>query len=89
MPNPSVLVVQKLTREEQRLAEAGALDNYDVFMAIPKTAGIDKRGNPLHQRTPEGLDILDETLQKVVDDEIGQVANDFSQWIRESSYVRH
>ena len=89
VPNPSVLVVQKLTREERRLAEAGALDNYDVFMAIPKTAGIDKRGNPLHQRTPEGLDILDATLQKVIGDEIGQVADEFTRWVRESGYVRH
>ena len=40
VPNPSVLIVQRLTKEEIKLAEAGALDEYDVFM-IPKTAGRD------------------------------------------------
>lgn len=40
VPNPSVLIVQRLTKEEIRLAEADALDDYDVFMAIPRTAGL-------------------------------------------------
>jgi len=62
VPNPSVLIVQRLTREEIRLAEAEALDDYDVFMAVPKTAGRDKRGNPIHYKTPEGLEILGEDL---------------------------
>jgi type I restriction enzyme M protein len=86
VPNPSVLVLQKLTPTEVKLAEAGAFD-YDVFMAIPKTAGIDKRGNPVYQRTPEGLDIEDENFQPILDDEISLVAPTFTRWVRERGYV--
>jgi len=86
VPNPSVLVLQKLTPTEIKLAEAGAFD-YDVFMAIPKTAGIDKRGNPVYQRTPEGLDIEDENSKPILDDEISLVAPVFSRWAKERGYV--
>jgi type I restriction enzyme M protein len=88
VPNPSVLVVQKLTREEVRLAEAGALDSYEVFMAIPKTAGIDKRGNPVYRRTPEGVEIVTDSSTPIVHDEISLVADGFIRWIRERGYVR-
>ncbi len=88
VPNPSVLVLQKLTREEARIAEAGALDNYEIFMAIPQTAGIDKRGNPVYHRTPDGMEILNDALLPVVDDEIALVADRFVRWIRERGYVR-
>jgi type I restriction enzyme M protein len=86
VPNPSVLVLQKLTATEIKLAEAEAFD-YDVFMAIPKTAGIDKRGNPVYQRTPEGFDIEDENCQPILDDEISLVASTFSKWVKERGYV--
>jgi type I restriction enzyme M protein len=86
VPNPSVLVVKKLTTQEIQLTGANALD-YDVFMAIPKTAGINKRGRKLLLRTPEGLEIPDETGTPVVDDEISLVASSFSKWVREAGYV--
>lgn len=87
VPNPSVLVVQKLTQEEIKLAEANALDSYEVFMAIPKTAGIDKRGNPVYQRTPEGFEIVGDSSLRVVDDEIALVASRFNRWMQEKGYV--
>ena len=59
VPNPSVLVVQKLAPTEIALLEAG-VDRYPVFMAIPQTCGIDKRGNPVYHRSPDGFDILDD-----------------------------
>ena len=80
VPNPSVLIVQRLTREETKLARAGALDEYQVFMSIPKKVGIDKRGNPVHVRTPEGLVVLDENSQPSVDDDLPYVVSDFEQW---------
>jgi type I restriction enzyme M protein len=86
VPNPSVLVLQKMTQTETKLTEAGAFD-YEVFMAIPKTAGIDKRGNPIYQRTPEGFDIEDESCQPILDDEISLVASTFSRWVKERGYV--
>ena len=58
VPNPSVLIAQRLTREEARLAQAGALDEYQIFMAIPKKVGIDKRGNAVYVRTPDGFIVL-------------------------------
>lgn len=86
VPNPSVLVVRKLSTTDIRLAEANALD-YEVFMAIPKTAGIDKRGNPVYLRTPEGFEIEDANLNPIVDDEIALVAGMFSRWVRDRGYV--
>ena len=81
VPNPSVLIVQRLTNEEIKLAEARALNNYDIFMAIPKTAGIDKRGTPIYLKSPEGLEILNDEMKRVRDDEISFVADSFFEWI--------
>jgi type I restriction enzyme M protein len=86
VPNPSVLVVQKLTKAEIALAERGALDDYHIFMATPKTAGIDKRGNKLNLRTPEGFEIPDEGGDPILDDEIASVAGTFSDWIRHGGF---
>jgi type I restriction enzyme M protein len=83
VPNPSVLIVQRLTKEELRLAEADALDPNEVFMAIPKTVGHDKRGNPVFFKTPEGLAVLDEDSEPIRDDELPQVASSFAMWLRE------
>ena len=80
VPNPSVLIMQRLTREEIRLARAGALDEYEIFMSMPKKVGIDKRGNPVHVRTPEGLVVLDENNKPSVDDDLPKVVSDFEQW---------
>jgi type I restriction enzyme M protein len=86
VPNPSVVLIKKFTTNEMRLFEANAID-YELFMAIPKTAGIDKRGNPVYLRTPEGFDLFDENLERVVDDEIRLVAPEFASWAREMGYV--
>ena len=80
VPNPSVLIMQRLTREEERLAQAGALDQYDIFMSLPKTVGINQRGNPVHVRTPEGQLVLDENDEPMLDDDLPKVASDFEQW---------
>ena len=86
VPNPSVVLIKKFTANEVKLFEANAID-YELFMAIPKTAGIDKRGNPVYLRTPEGFDLFDENLERVVDDEIRRVAPEFASWAREMGYV--
>ncbi len=79
VPNPSVLIVQRLTLEETRLARRGALDNYEVFMALPKTVGIDKRGNKVYRRTAEGLVILDQDDRPTEDDDLPFVATAFAE----------
>ena len=80
VPNPSVLIVQRLTREEEKLAKSGALDEYSIFMALPRTVGRDKRGNPVYRRTPEGMVILDESDRPTKDDELPQVVEAFETW---------
>lgn len=79
VPNPSVLIVQRLTNEEIRFA-AGALDPNDVFMAIPKTAGRTKRGDPVYLCTPEGQRVLDDDLKPIIDDELELVGPAFIAW---------
>lgn len=86
VPNPSLLLVKKLTKDEMRLAEAGVLD-YEVFMAMPKTAGIDKRGNAVLQRTPEGFEIADEQGSFLLDDEISLVSDAYREWVRDTAYA--
>ncbi len=80
VPNPSVLIVQRLTSEEVRLVRAKALDEYEVFMALPKTVGRDKRGNAVYHRTPEGHIVLDENGHPTKDDDLAVVASAFSDW---------
>src|SRR5260364_196108 len=59
--NPSVLIVQKFTKEQAQQAAAGIIEqNYKVFMATPRTAGIDKRGKPIYLRHPDGREITDD-----------------------------
>ena len=74
--------MQRLTREEIKLAQAGALDEYEIFMSIPKKVGIDKRGNLVYVRTPEGSIVLDENNEPSVDDDLPKVVSDFEQWRR-------
>ena len=79
--NPSVLIVQKFTPEEIKLANAGVIDESNmVFMATPHTAGIDKRGKPVFLRYPDGQEILDADGNRIVDDEISVVAEKFVEW---------
>ncbi len=87
VPNPSLLIVQRLTTPEIRLAEKEALDEYHVFMATPQTAGIDKRGNLLPLRTPEGFDILDSAGDPVRDDQIETVADAFAEWVHDGGFA--
>jgi type I restriction enzyme M protein len=86
VPNPSVLLVQRLSKEELRLSEKNALDPYDVFMAIPRTAGRDKRGNPIYYRTAEGFEVLDERNEPMLDDDLPLVAAAFEEWQRGTGY---
>lgn len=80
VPNPSVLIIQRFTREEMKIAEAGELDNYHIFMAIPKTAGVDKRGAPLYLKSDDGSEVLDGEMNRIIDDEIALVSDSFIGW---------
>jgi len=81
--NPSVLIVKKFSVEQQKLALSGYFDHSDqVFMAAPKTAGIDKRGKPIFLRHPDGRQLVDSSGRPYVDDEISLVFEHFTNWFQ-------
>ena len=82
VPNPSVLIMRRFTQEEARLEKVGMLDEYGIFMSLPKKVGIDKRGNPVYVRTPKGLVVLDGNSRPTVDDDLPKVVSDFKQLYR-------
>ena len=51
----SVLLLQKKSAGEMAIERAAnRLNPYEVFMAMPRGVGHDRRGNTLYRRTPEG-----------------------------------
>jgi type I restriction enzyme M protein len=55
----SLLFLKKKTDDEmQREAIAGAQPDYPVFMAVAEKVGIDRRGNLVYKRRPDGEVIL-------------------------------
>jgi type I restriction enzyme M protein len=56
----SVLVLKRKTDEEMRAEVMGGKQDYPVFMAVAEKVGIDRRGNKLYKRTPDGEEILKE-----------------------------
>ena len=51
----SVLLLQKKTDDEMAFErESGSHREYEVFLAMPRAVGHDRRGNPLYCRTLEG-----------------------------------
>ncbi|MBF0330139.1 MAG: N-6 DNA methylase [Nitrospirae bacterium] len=76
--NPSVLIMQKFTKDQIQKAEAGIIDeNSMVFMAAPRTAGIDKRGKSIFLRHPDGRELIDENGNRFLDDGIAAVSDQF------------
>ena len=79
--NPSVLIVQKFTDREYLDAEKNIIDTSgSVFMCAPETSGIDKRGNTVFLRHPNGEYILDADGERVPDDQISMVPNAYESW---------
>jgi len=76
--NPSVLIMRKFTKDQMQKAEAGLIDdNSRVFMAAPRTAGIDKRGKQIFLRHPDGRELIDENGNRFLNDEISSVPDQF------------
>ncbi|MEA4899341.1 MAG: N-6 DNA methylase [Eubacteriales bacterium] len=84
--NPSVLLVQKYTAQEMRDVSLGIIEKrHRVFMAAPKSAGVDKRGKPIYLRYADGREIVDENGERLVDDEISVIPELYDEWkIRKS-----
>jgi type I restriction enzyme M protein len=62
----SMVLLRRLTDNEQRRARAGKL-TYSAFMAITEKVGKDKRGNTIYRRTAAGDDIVIARTETVVD----------------------
>ena len=74
----SVLVLRKKTKSEVEREElSGKPLDYEVFMAIPRTMGYDRRGNDLWKRDEEGRLLVGQR-----DDEVAEVAPMFSNWLK-------
>lgn len=54
----SLLFLKKKTETEQDAEAQGHVKEYPIFMAVAEKAGVDRRGNVLHKRNPDGTDKL-------------------------------
>lgn len=50
----TLLFLKKKTRQERNAEALGATQDYPVFMAVAEKVGVDRRGNPVYQRHPDG-----------------------------------
>lgn len=46
-------------REANRIAEYGRPEDYPVFMAVAEKVGVDRRGNPVYVRNPDGTAVTE------------------------------
>lgn len=69
----SMVLLRRLSPEEETAAEAGGLD-YPIFMAVAEKIGHDKRGNVIWRRTEDGSDALVKRIETVseIDQESGE-----------------
>jgi len=74
----SVLVLRKKTEDEiERERLLGKPSEYEVFMAVPRTMGYDRRGNDLWKRDSESHLLVGQR-----DDEVSEVAEVFTAWLK-------
>lgn len=80
--NPSLVVAQRYSMQESEKVEQNGPDSYEVFMATPKTSGVNKRAKPIYLRHADGQEKTTEDGRRIRDDEIGTVAESFAGWVR-------
>ncbi len=54
----SLLFLKKKTNEEIRAETLGEAEEYPVFMAVAEKVGVDRRGNTLYKRSPDGEELI-------------------------------
>jgi type I restriction enzyme M protein len=54
----SLLFLKRKTKEEIRSEDLGGKREYPVFMAVAEKVGVDRRGNTLFKRSPDGEEIV-------------------------------
>ena len=86
--NPTVLIAQKYSMVEASQADRGVMTaSYDVFMSRPQTAGINARVKPIYLRHKDGQEVVNDNGDKILDDEIGRVADQFRRWLQVESIL--
>ena len=66
----SVLCLKRKTKAEIHAEDLGGKQVYPVFMAVAEKVGVDRRGNTLYKRSPDGEEIV-EAVEKVEKIRIG------------------
>ncbi|MGR5433201.1 methylation-associated defense system DNA methyltransferase MAD2 [Vibrio owensii] len=59
----SLLFLKKKTQEEIQAADLGQETDYPVFMAVAEKVGVDRRGNTLYKRGPDGEELLQDVTK--------------------------
>jgi type I restriction enzyme M protein len=59
----SLVFLKKKSREVIQAEDLGRRVEYPVFMAVAERVGFDRRGAPLYKRTPDGEEILVDTVE--------------------------
>jgi type I restriction enzyme M protein len=54
----SLLFLRRKDDKEKHLEALGGVEEYSVFMAVADKVGMDRRGNKLYKRTPNGEEIV-------------------------------
>ncbi|MBF0212264.1 MAG: restriction endonuclease subunit M [Magnetococcales bacterium] len=54
----SLLFLRRKSEQEKRAEALGGAEEYPVFMAVVEKVGVDRRGNRLFKRTPDGEEIV-------------------------------
>jgi type I restriction enzyme M protein len=55
----SLIFLRRKSEEEKRAEALGNLEEYPVFMAVADRVGLDRRGNKMYKRTPDGEEIVE------------------------------
>lgn len=58
----SLLFLRRKSDSEKHAEALGGLEEYPVFMAVADKVGMDRRGNKLYKRTPDGEEILENRI---------------------------
>lgn len=68
----SLIVLQRKTEDQMKLEKAaGAINDYDIFMAVANHVGHDKRGEDTFVRDAQGNEVFDEVEKQVWEFEDG------------------
>ncbi len=55
----SLLFLRRKSEQEKHAEAMGGMEEYPVFMAVADKVGMDRRGNKLYKRTPDGEEIVE------------------------------